>query len=86
MGQFDWFSSIGATDEAVAVLNDQPMLFTILLIVLVAVGLQSTLIWYIHYATMKPEQRKAKQDKKDKKKAAKTAKASKTSKSDNARK
>ncbi|KAH6996767.1 hypothetical protein EDB80DRAFT_882924 [Ilyonectria destructans] len=34
MGQFDWFSSIGATDEAVAVLNDQPILFTILLIVL----------------------------------------------------
>ncbi|KAH7156127.1 hypothetical protein EDB81DRAFT_880458 [Dactylonectria macrodidyma] len=35
MGQFDWFSAIGATDEAVAVLNDQPILFTILLIVLV---------------------------------------------------
>ncbi|KAF4984627.1 hypothetical protein FZEAL_203 [Fusarium zealandicum] len=67
MGQFDWFSSIGATDEAVAVLNDQPILFTILLVVLVAVILQSVLIWYIHYATMKPEQRKKKQDKKDKK-------------------
>jgi multisubunit Na+/H+ antiporter MnhG subunit len=86
MGQFDWFSSIGATDEAVAVLNDQPMLFTILLVVLVAVILQSVLLWYINYATMKPEQRKAKQDKKDKKKAAKTAKTSKTSRSDNARK
>ncbi|KAH7005947.1 hypothetical protein EDB82DRAFT_521915 [Fusarium venenatum] len=36
MAQFDWFSSIGATDEAVAVLNDQPILFTILLVVLVA--------------------------------------------------
>ncbi|KAK3297642.1 uncharacterized protein B0H64DRAFT_441089 [Chaetomium fimeti] len=34
MGQFDWFGSIGATPEAVAVLNDQPILFTILLIVL----------------------------------------------------
>jgi hypothetical protein len=33
MGQFDWFGSIGATPEAVAVLNDQPILFTILLIV-----------------------------------------------------
>ncbi|KAK1639849.1 hypothetical protein BDP81DRAFT_391903 [Colletotrichum phormii] len=40
MGQFDWFRSIGATPEAVAVLNDQPILFTILLIVLVAVTLQ----------------------------------------------
>ncbi|RGP79693.1 hypothetical protein FLONG3_2137 [Fusarium longipes] len=77
MGQFDWFSSIGATDEAVAVLNDQPMLFTILLVVLVAVILQIVLIWYIHFATMKPEQRKAAQDKKDKKKAAKTKKGGK---------
>ncbi|KAL2205206.1 hypothetical protein CC79DRAFT_1371022 [Sarocladium strictum] len=34
MGQFDFFSSIGATDEAVAVLNDQPELFTYLLVVL----------------------------------------------------
>ncbi|KAL1839615.1 hypothetical protein VTJ49DRAFT_1318 [Mycothermus thermophilus] len=31
-GQFDWFLSLGATPEAVAVLNDQPVLFTILLI------------------------------------------------------
>ncbi|KAF5027555.1 hypothetical protein F66182_297 [Fusarium sp. NRRL 66182] len=80
MGQFDWFSSIGATDEAVAVLNDQPFLFTILLVVLVAVILQSVLIWYIHYATMKPEQRKAKQDKKDKKDKKKAAKAAKNNK------
>ncbi|KAK3304315.1 uncharacterized protein B0T15DRAFT_494784 [Chaetomium strumarium] len=64
MGQFDWFGSIGATPEAVAVLNDQPILFTILLIVLVAVILQCVLLWYIHYATMKPEQKKAKKDKK----------------------
>ncbi|KPA45269.1 hypothetical protein FLAG1_01764 [Fusarium langsethiae] len=74
MAQFDWFSNIGATDEAVAVLNDQPILFTILLVVLVAVTLQIVLLWYIHYATMKPEQRKAAQDKKDKKKAAKAKK------------
>ncbi|CAG7561477.1 unnamed protein product [Fusarium equiseti] len=77
MGQFDWFSSIGATDEAVATLNDQPVIFTILLVVLVAVAVQIVLLWYIHYATMKPEQRKAAQDKKDKKKAAKTKKAGK---------
>lgn len=77
MGQFDWFSSIGATDEAVATLNDQPIIFTILLVVLVAVAVQIVLLWYIHYATMKPEQRKAAQDKKDKKKAAKTKKAGK---------
>ncbi|KAK5660947.1 hypothetical protein OQA88_12322 [Cercophora sp. LCS_1] len=62
MGQFDWFGSIGATPEAVAVLNDQPILFTILIIVLVAVILEIVLIWYIHFATMKPEQ-KVKKDK-----------------------
>jgi predicted membrane protein len=66
MGQFDWFSSIGATPEAVAVLNDQPILFTILIIVLLAITFQCLLIWYIHFATMKPEQKK----KKDKKKPA----------------
>jgi len=57
MSQFDWFSKIGATPEAVAVLNDQPMLFTILIIVLIAIILQIVLLWYIHYATMKPEQK-----------------------------
>ncbi|KXX82044.1 hypothetical protein MMYC01_200945 [Madurella mycetomatis] len=67
MGQFDWFSSIGATPEAVAVLNDQPILFTILIIVLIAIILQCVLLWYIHYATLKPEQ-KAKKDKKGEKK------------------
>ncbi|KAK4111254.1 hypothetical protein N656DRAFT_799533 [Canariomyces notabilis] len=69
MGQFDWFGSIGATPEAVAVLNDQPHLFTILIIVLIAMILQCVLIWYIHYATLKPEQ-KVKKDKKDNKKPA----------------
>ncbi|KAF4776101.1 hypothetical protein HER10_EVM0003577 [Colletotrichum scovillei] len=64
MGQFDWFRSIGATPEAVAVLNDQPILFTILLIVLVAVILQGVLLWYIHFATLKPEQKKKKEPKK----------------------
>lgn len=60
MANFDWFKKIGATDEAVAVLNDQPYLFADLLAVLVALGLQCLLIWYIHYATMKPEQKKKK--------------------------
>ncbi|KZL83857.1 hypothetical protein CI238_10320 [Colletotrichum incanum] len=64
MGQFDWFRSIGATPEAVAVLNDQPILFTILLIVLFAVILQGVLLWYIHFATLKPEQQKKKEPKK----------------------
>ncbi|KAH6990617.1 hypothetical protein BKA56DRAFT_667168 [Ilyonectria sp. MPI-CAGE-AT-0026] len=77
MGQFDWFSSIGATDEAVAVLNDQPILFTILLIVLVTLILQFVLHWYIGYVTLKPEQRKAMQAKKDKKAAAKQNKGKK---------
>lgn len=77
MGQFDWFSSIGATDEAVAVLNDQPILFTILLIVLVTLILQFVLHWYIGYATLKPEQRKAMQAKKEKKAAAKQNKGKK---------
>jgi hypothetical protein len=74
MGQFDWFSKIGATPQAVAVLNDQPMLFTILLVVLVAMGLQCLLIWYIHFATMKPEQKKKKEKKPKAGKDAKPAK------------
>ncbi|KAK3683786.1 hypothetical protein B0T22DRAFT_483602 [Podospora appendiculata] len=61
-GQFDWFSKIGATPQAVAVLNDQPFLFTTLLVVLVGITLQIVLIWYIHYATMKPEQKKKKEN------------------------
>jgi hypothetical protein len=63
-GQFNWFKSIGATDEAVMVLNDQPILFTILLIVLVSVIAQIVLLWYIGFATMKPEQKKKKDAKK----------------------
>ncbi|KAI1376063.1 hypothetical protein F4677DRAFT_445777 [Hypoxylon crocopeplum] len=66
-GQFGFMAKIGATDQAVAVLNDQPYLFTILVVVLVVLILQSVLIWYIHYATMKPEQKK-KKEKKDTKK------------------
>jgi len=73
MGQFDWFSKIGATPQAIAVLNDQPSLFTILLIALFAVILQGVLIWYIHFATMKPEQ-KIKEKKEKKPKAGKAAK------------
>ena len=73
MGQFDWFGSIGATPQAVAVLNDQPILFTILIIVLIAIILQVVLLWYIHFATLKPEQ-KVKKDKKPKKDAGKGGK------------
>lgn len=63
MGQFDWFSSIGATPQAVAVLNDQPYLFTVLLIVIVALALEGVVLWYIHFATLKPEQKKKKEKK-----------------------
>lgn len=61
MAQFDWFSKIGATPQAVAVLNDQPYLFTILIVVLLILILQGVFIWYIHFATLKPEQKKKKE-------------------------
>ncbi|KZZ91789.1 hypothetical protein AAL_06543 [Moelleriella libera RCEF 2490] len=64
MANFDWLAKIGATREAVAVLNDQNFLFVDLIVVLVGLGLQCTLIWFIHYATMKPEQKKKKKTKK----------------------
>lgn len=60
MGQFDWFRRIGATPQAVSVLNDQPYLFTILVVVLVILILQGVFLWYIHWATLKPEQKKKK--------------------------
>ena len=59
-GKFSFFKKIGATDEAVAVLNDQPELFTTLIVVIVGLILQGLLIWYIHFATLKPEQKKKK--------------------------
>ena len=62
--RFQWFRSIGATEEAVMTLNDQPVLFTILLVVLVSLILEGVLIWYIHFATRKPEQMKKKEGKK----------------------
>jgi cytoskeletal protein RodZ len=61
MGQFDWFRRIGATPQAVSVLNDQPYLFTILVVVLVILILQGVFLWYIHWATLKPEQKKKKE-------------------------
>lgn len=67
MGQFDWFRSIGATQQAVNVLNDQPYLFTILIVVLLLLIFEAVFVWYIHFATLKPEQRK-KKDKKGGKK------------------
>lgn len=63
-GQFDWFSKIGATPQAVNVLNDQPYLFTVLVVVLILIILQIVFTWYIHWATLKPEQRKKKEAKK----------------------
>ncbi|CRJ95602.1 hypothetical protein HYQ45_013320 [Verticillium longisporum] len=62
-GQFGFMKSIGASDEAVATLNDQPMLFTVLVVVLVGIIAQCLLIWYIHFATLKPEQKKKKEKK-----------------------
>lgn len=72
-GQFGFMSKLGATDEAVAVLNDQPFIFTLLVVVLIICILECVLIWYIGFATMKPEQRKAKEEKKAKKKNGKNA-------------
>ncbi|KAI1102298.1 hypothetical protein F4804DRAFT_313351 [Jackrogersella minutella] len=70
-GQFGFMAKIGASPAAVATLNDQPYIFTILVVVLVALILQSVLIWYIHSATMKPEQKKKKEPKGAKKPAGK---------------
>ncbi|KAI2471752.1 hypothetical protein F4781DRAFT_385758 [Annulohypoxylon bovei var. microspora] len=69
-GQFGFMSKIGATDAAVATLNDQPYIFTVLVVILVVLILQSVFIWYIHYATMKPEQKKKKEPKKPAEKPA----------------
>ncbi|OAA60635.1 hypothetical protein ISF_05674 [Cordyceps fumosorosea ARSEF 2679] len=63
MPNFDFLRSVGATKEAVAVLNDQPNLFTNLIVVLIGLGVQGGLLWYIHYATLKPEQKKKKEKK-----------------------
>ncbi|KFH46760.1 hypothetical protein ACRE_024000 [Hapsidospora chrysogenum ATCC 11550] len=63
MGQFDWFKSLGASDRAVAVLNDQPQLFTTLILVIVGLLLECLFIWFIHFSTMKPEQKNKKKKK-----------------------
>ncbi|KAG6042241.1 hypothetical protein E4U41_002584 [Claviceps citrina] len=75
MTSFDWLKKVGATNEAVAVLSDQPNLFVNLLLVLAGLSAQCLLIWYIHYATLKPEQaeKKNKKNKKNKKQAADNA-------------
>ncbi|KAI1637098.1 hypothetical protein F4809DRAFT_640855 [Biscogniauxia mediterranea] len=72
-GQFGFMAKLGATPEAVAVLNDQPYVFTILVVVLVILIAQSVFLWYIHYATLKPEQKKKKEKKGDAKPGAKPA-------------
>jgi len=61
MAQFDWFRSIGATPEAVAALNAQPLLVYILIAVIVSLAGEGVLIWFIHHATLKPEQKKKKE-------------------------
>ncbi|KAI5928051.1 hypothetical protein F4810DRAFT_705945 [Camillea tinctor] len=43
-GQFGFMAKLGATPEAVAVLNDQPYVFTILVVVLVILIAQSVLL------------------------------------------
>ncbi|KAI0418650.1 hypothetical protein F5X98DRAFT_373463 [Xylaria grammica] len=65
-GQFAWFAKIGGTPEVVATLNDQPYVFFVLLAALIILILEGVFIWYIHYATMKPEQKKKKEKKGDK--------------------
>ncbi|GAP83748.1 hypothetical protein SAMD00023353_0501450 [Rosellinia necatrix] len=67
-GQFNFLGKIGATPEAVATLNDQPHVFYVLVGALVVLILQGLFIWYIHFATMKPEQKKKKEKKADEKK------------------
>ncbi|KAI0112215.1 hypothetical protein GGR51DRAFT_557397 [Nemania sp. FL0031] len=71
-GQFAWLAKVGATPEAVATLNDQPYVFFTLVAALVILILQGLFIWYIHLATMKPEQKKKKEKKDDKKKPARS--------------
>lgn len=70
MGQFNWFARIGASDRAVAVLNDQPQLFTTLILVVVGLIAEGLFIWFIHFATRKPEQKIKKKKKKEKKRNA----------------
>jgi hypothetical protein len=74
MANFSWMKKIGATDAAVATLNDQPELFTTLILVLVGLIGQGVFLWFIHYATLKPEQKKKKDDGKAKPAAAPAAK------------
>lgn len=62
MGSFDFLGSVGATDQAVAVVNDQPELFTTLVLVLLGLGAECGLIAWIHFATLKPSQKKKKKE------------------------
>lgn len=63
MAQFDFMSRVGASRQAVAVLNDQPQLFTTLVLVLLGLAAQCGFIVFIHFATIKPEQKKKKDTK-----------------------
>ncbi|KAI1172332.1 hypothetical protein F4777DRAFT_582015 [Nemania sp. FL0916] len=64
-GQFAFLSKVGATPEAVATLNDQPYVFFTLIATLIILALEGLFIWFIHRATMKPEQKKKKDKKVD---------------------
>ncbi|KAI6781836.1 uncharacterized protein J7T54_005002 [Emericellopsis cladophorae] len=74
MSQFGFMKRVGASDRAVAVLNDQPQLFTTLVLVLVGLAAQCGFLYFIHYATLKPEQ-KNKKKKEDGRKRAGTGAA-----------
>ncbi|KAF4581961.1 hypothetical protein GQ602_006585 [Ophiocordyceps camponoti-floridani] len=77
MANFDWLKSVGATQEAVAVLNDQPKVFATIIAVLIGLTVELGLLAAIHFATLKPEQKKKKNKKEKKEKKEKPAKAKK---------
>ncbi|KAG5966773.1 hypothetical protein E4U58_002427 [Claviceps cyperi] len=60
MINYDLLKKVGATNELIAVLNDQPQLGLDFLLVLAGLAVQCLLIWFIHFATLKPEQTKKK--------------------------
>lgn len=63
MANFDWLRRVGATSQVVAVLNDQPYLFVTLIVVVIGLASQCIFLWFIHFATRKPEQKRRKMKK-----------------------
>ncbi|PHH74220.1 hypothetical protein CDD80_3221 [Ophiocordyceps camponoti-rufipedis] len=74
MANFDFLKSVGATQEAVAVLNDQPKVFATIIAVLIGLTVELGILAAIHFATLKPEQKKKKKKKEKKEKPAKANK------------